>query len=1704
MLEPRGAIAVALAERVADPPNADGRWHTLEVLTLWPVQEAGPREPMRFVDVLTDSDGDGVGDVNERLAGTSAEEATETPGVSTIDVLALYDEELREAAGGNPFTRIHHAMVVANTIYRDSGTNITLRTVGMREVEWNERGRATAADELSELFGADVTVEFHDRRSANWTCGGAGCAFVGGHKQRGAWNSRIDGGGTTWAAVLGYSATTAAHELGHVMGLVHSARQGEADGTFRWSRGHYLVDAAGRKRGAGTIMSYGRSATALLRFSDPGSDCLGSPCGVPADRSGGADAVASLNLVRFQVAAHRPSQPDSDHDGFVDPGDPFPRDPNEWMDTDGDGEGDNADPDDDDDGVPDTEDAFPFDLAEWEDADRDGIGDNVDDDIVDLAPFRDPALRAVVEEALDKAPGDAITVDDLAVLKTLDGDFRGDIVDLTGLESASNLETLRLWDNVITDISPLSGLSTLRSLNLSGNPIADLSPLGELTGLRSLGLRGVSLSDLSPLAGLTGLRFLDVAENAVSDLTPLVGLTGLYSLNLTENALTDLSPLADLTGLSELHLTDNNVSDLSPLSNLSLRALSVGYNKLSLQDILALPHYRDLVHVDVRGMGIDDISPLSEMRSLQRLVLNDNSIADVSPLAGWTGLNAVELLWNRVSDIGPLAVRSVWAEGGSNYVLLTGNPLDAASVNEHIPTLESWGIYVGFLVDQVAIPDPVLRALIAQAVAGGTVYVDSAITHGQVLRVRTLRAFGAGVSDLTGLEAAANLEYLFLGSNAVVELGTLSNLVNLTGVDLSNNDVVDVSPLVDNFNFGAGDWVTLNGNPLSEASLNAHVPNLLALGVLVGLDVVRVPVVGIRSLNYAVEGYFAAILGPGPEITVTVGDPALATAEIVGGVLSVVPAGEPGTVTLTVTGTDANGHSATLSFEVTFGVVASGERTTLPVWLFPGASDGAREGFVRVVNHSVESGEVFVEAVDDFGVRTARVRIALAAGQTVSFNSADLEDGNTEKGFSAGVGPGQGDWRLEIESDLDIEVLSYIRTSDGFVTSMHDTVPLAEDGSYRVAFFNPGSNLDQVSHLRLVNPGTEDAEASVSAMDDSGVSAGGTVRVPIPAGASVALTAAELESGMGLDGALGDGSGKWRLAMTSDRPLIAMSLLESPTGHLTNLSTVSTGLTSEDRVDTVPLFLSGSDPLGRQGLVRVENRSDVAGTVRIDAFDDTDRSYQPVTLVIGAHEARPFNSDDIELGGMSKGLTGSTGAGQGDWRLELTSELDVDVLSYIRTPDGFVTSMHESAPVRDNTHRVAFFNPGSNVQQVSTLRLVNREDGNTTATITGVDDAGALGGPVLVVVPARRTVELTAAQLEQGGEGVAGQLGDGFGKWRLQVESNGPLTVMSVLESPTGHLANLSTAPGRGALTGPAANDIADSSIPDPTLRDVVRRALGKDPGARISAADMASLTVLDAEGSGVQELTGLELATGLSELRLGFNAISDLSPLKGLTALETLVVDWNEVSDLSALAGLTNLHTLYISGNEISDLRPLEGLTGLGTLSASYNEISDLAPLSGLTGLRFLFLTGNSVADLSPLSALALWGLTVGYNDVSFEDVLALTYYRELIILGVRSLGIDDISALSELSRPQSLWLDGNSITDVSPLAGLVGLRTVGLDGNAVSDIAPLVAQPIWESAYHSIDQSTLWLRGNPLSPESLDEHVPQLRSWGLNVYVD
>ena len=274
----------------------------------------------------------------------------------------------------------------------------------------------------------------------------------------------------------------------------------------------------------------------------------------------------------------------------------------------------------------------------------------------------------------------------------------------------------------------------------------------------------------------------------------------------------------------------------------------------------------------------------------------------------------------------------------------------------------------------------------------------------------------------------------------------------------------------------------------------------------------------------------------------------------------------------------------------------------------------------------------------------------------------------------------------------------------------------------------------------------------------------------------------------------------WYVASTPVATVAAMSLLQDPSGRLSNLSTLPSNRHGDAVV--VPLLLSAADPYERQGLLRIVNRTERAGKVRVEAFDDSAWSYQPLELSVGPKAAILLSSDDLELGNASKGLAGSTGAAlEGDWSLLLRSELEIEAQAYVRHADGFVTSMHDMVPERDGVHRVATFhiaalNPKYEAGQASLLRLVNLGAQVARATIEGIDARGSLpGSSVAVEVAGGSSLTLTARELAHGGPGLSGSLGPGPGPWRLRVASAQPIRVMSLVQEPSGHLANHSTAP---------------------------------------------------------------------------------------------------------------------------------------------------------------------------------------------------------------------------------------------------------------------------------------------------------------------
>ena len=127
-------------------------------------------------------------------------------------------------------------------------------------------------------------------------------------------------------------------------------------------------------------------------------------------------------------------------------------------------------------------------------------------------------------------------------------------------------------------------------------------------------------------------------------------------------------------------------------------------------------------------------------------------------------------------------------------------------------------------------------------------------------------------------------------------------------------------------------------------------------------------------------------------------------------------------------------------------------------------------------------------------------------------------------------------------------------------------------------------------------------------------------------------------------------------------------------------------------------------------------------------------------------------------------------------------------------------------------------------------------------------------------------------------------------------------------------------------------NAVAEAAahIPDANLRAAIETALKVAPGDPIAPVEIETLPALEVRETQIRDLTGLELATNLSDLRLVENGIVDVLVLSNLTDLTKLNLGNNSISDLSPLEGLTNLTELLLGNNNISDISPLAANTGL------------------------------------------------------------------------------------------------------------------------------------------------------------------------------
>ena len=283
----------------------------------------------------------------------------------------------------------------------------------------------------------------------------------------------------------------------------------------------------------------------------------------------------------------------------------------------------------------------------------------------------------------------------------------------------------------------------------------------------------LSVSELEDLYRIEG------SGKSIADLTGLEYAPNLTYVDLSFNPqLSDLSSLESAFNLSGLYVWGCNISDIEPLSGLiNLKALSIGGNHLL--DILALKNLINLGYLDISENRITDLSPLCSLTKLNNIDAAKNQITEMPDLSGLTNLK----LYYCTSSTGK-----------KPYNMFGGNKItrdEFAGKFAEEPG-EDWLDLNSYNTESVTIPDAALKTyLLSNFDQDG----DGELSVSEMKKVYNIICENAGITDLTGLEYAVNLSWLNLKNNQITDLSPIRSLTSLSGLDVSGNNLTEIPDL---------------------------------------------------------------------------------------------------------------------------------------------------------------------------------------------------------------------------------------------------------------------------------------------------------------------------------------------------------------------------------------------------------------------------------------------------------------------------------------------------------------------------------------------------------------------------------------------------------------------------------------------------------------------------------------------------------------------------------------------------------------------------------------------------------------------------------------------------------------------------------------------------------------------------------------------
>ena len=1216
----------------------------------------------------------------------------------------------------------------------------------------------------------------------------------------------------------------------------------------------------------------------------------------------------------------------------------------------------------------------------------------------------------------------------------------------------------------------------------AGAPIT----VDDMATLTHLEAHNANISDLTGLEFATKLAHLYFPENLISDISPLAGLTKLEILSLWDNSIADISAVAGLINLTELSLGGNSVTDISPIEGLT-----------------------NLTGLHLPGNPIADISSVAGLTQLTSLYLGGTNITDISSLSGLTNLKTLWLEYNSISDLSPLVANT--GLGSGDTVNVRQNRLSNQSLYTHIPALQSRGVTVDF--DNRAPPPPINTNGMVRLVyflpsdrparPDRVTALRQLIKDAQQFYAEQMHRHGFGRKTFT-VETDADGEPLVHQVNGKFKEDHYYQTLSLWKV---------WAELPEHFEGDDFQHAYLIAIDFSDEGLDGGTSG------------------GLASLVFRPSGGGGRFNLRGPEI--------ITQREEVFGGLALIPSHGHNFERLGVTAHEI-GHAFGLVHDFRQGrhsdyVMAAAELSRLSKcaaeWLsvsrfFNTKSLSHNEpGEIQLLSlraYSQDTISFHFEVKDPDGLHQAQLLVPEIWEGSVetAFQLFDCKRLNGKTGTVEAVVS-----RAELVDRIALQIIDV----GGNITWATFLIELDEVVSAKNIL---DVNSDGVVNLLDLTPfvsrfgqsGRDPAEVNgdgVIDIVDVLLVAGGSSSVPRQA--VEAFTEADVQKWLTDAEQVGVENKILQKGIVALKYLLAeITLLSMPmevathplkaifVGHTDYVWSVASSpdgqtLASASWDQTIRLW----DPHTAQHKMTLIGHTDSINSIAFSpdgqtlasaSWDQTIRLWDPHTgklkmTLIGPTDS--INSIAFSPDGQSlaSGLDDqtirlwNTTTGQVERTLRGHTGL-VEVVVF--SPDGGMlasgsrdqtiqlwdphTGKHiRTLPDADTVNRLAFSPDGDTLASGSwdnTIRLWDPHTGTLKRTLpnqTGWVNPVAFSPDGATLVIGNRGISLWDIETGQYKKPLIEDIG----------------AAISVVFSPDGQMLASGSSdkkvrlwdftpflitPGLSKISGDNQSGVSSAIIANPFVIEVRDENLSVVEGISVTFTVVAgngtlsvTSTTTDENGRAESTLTlGPNLGTNAVfvsaagiEQAVTFNAVAeaavDIPDANLRTVIETALGVASGVPIVSS--EMETLTHLEARNANISDLTGLEGAINLTTLDLDENNITDISPVVGLTNLTGLFLGGNNISDISVLAGLTnLTGLSLYNNNIS------------------------DISAVTELTNLTRLWLDGSNISDLSPLVANTGLGS----GDEV------------------------YVRGNPLSYQSIHTHIPILQSREVIVESD